>query len=156
MVQLANLLGVEGRLPDRRRQLAAILLERSWGWISPSSARKLKEKPPESTAPSAIHSLVTRVPLADCLVVPLQPAFLFLLMDQGQLYNFVVGPLSLDCLDGSSLLNFTELFDVRIDGIESGSKTQMRLRGTQEAIQQAAQYLEAKQKVSFAGFPRRS
>lgn len=55
MVQLANLLGFEGRLPNRSRKLAAILLERSWGWICPLRARKLKEKPLESTAPSTIH-----------------------------------------------------------------------------------------------------
>lgn len=77
-------------------------------------------------------------------------------MDQGQLYNLVVDPLSLDCLDGSSLLDLTERFDVRIDGIESGPKLRMRLRGTREAIQQAAQYLQARQKVHFVGIPRRS
>ena len=55
MVQLATLLGIEGPLPRTSRKLAAILLERSWGWTNPSSARKLKEKPLESTASSAIH-----------------------------------------------------------------------------------------------------
>lgn len=77
-------------------------------------------------------------------------------MDQGQLYNLVVYPLSLGCLDGSSLLNFTERFDVRIDGIESSPKLQIRLRGTHDAIQQAAQYLQARQKVPFASIPRGS
>lgn len=57
MVQLANLLGVEGNLPRISRKLAAILLERSWGWINPASARKLKEKPLEFAASSAIHFL---------------------------------------------------------------------------------------------------
>lgn len=58
MVQLANLLRFEGHLPRRGRQLAAILLEKSWGWISPASAKILKEKSLESTAPSAIHTLM--------------------------------------------------------------------------------------------------
>ena len=77
-------------------------------------------------------------------------------MDQSELYNLGVDPLSLDRLDGSGLVDFTERFDVRIDGIESDPKLQMRLRGTHGAIQQAAQYLHAQQKVPFAEIPGRS
>jgi hypothetical protein len=50
MVQLANLLGVDSQ-PRISRQLAAVLLERSWGWINPASARKLKEKPQSPLRP---------------------------------------------------------------------------------------------------------
>ena len=69
-------------------------------------------------------------------------------MDQGELCGLVVDPLSLDRLDGGSFTEFTERFDVRIDGIESSPKLQMRLRGTREAINQAAEYLYARQKVT--------
>jgi hypothetical protein len=89
MTQLANLLRLEGRLPGTSRQLAAILLERSWGWINPANARELKEKPPESTATSAIIPSCCKRPLTDYLIVPLRPDFLFLLMGRGEPY-FVV------------------------------------------------------------------
>ena len=58
MVHLAKLLGFEGHLPDTSRQLAAVLLERSWGWINPTDARKLKRKPLEFTASSARYFLM--------------------------------------------------------------------------------------------------
>jgi len=77
-------------------------------------------------------------------------------MGQGELYNLVVGPLLLDRLDGSGFVDLTERFNVRIDGIESSPKLQMRLRGTREAIEQAAQYLYARQKVTSAGISGRS
>ena len=48
------------------------------------------------------------------------------------------------------MVEFTERFDVRIDGIESDPKLQMRLCGTREAIQQTARYLHAQQKVTCA------
>jgi hypothetical protein len=95
-------------------------------------------------------------PLIGNYVVPLPPDFLFLLMDQGGLYNLVVGPLTLDRLDGGSFVDFTERFDLRIDGIESSPKLQMRLRGTSEAIKQAAGYLYTRQKVTSTGIPERS
>ncbi len=69
-------------------------------------------------------------------------------MDQGELCNLVVDPLSLNHLDRSGFLDFTERFDVRIDGIESSPKLQMRLRGAREAIKQAAGYLYARQKAT--------
>lgn len=69
-------------------------------------------------------------------------------MDQGEPYNSVVDPLSLDHLDKNGFLDFTERFDVRIHGIESSPKLQMRLRGTREAIKQAAEYLYARQKAN--------
>lgn len=69
-------------------------------------------------------------------------------MDQGELYDLAVDALSLDRLDGGSFIDFTERFDVRIDGIESSPKLQMRLRGADEAINQAAAYLYARQKVT--------
>jgi len=69
-------------------------------------------------------------------------------MDQGGVYNLVADPLSLGRLDGAGFGDFTERFDVRIDGIESSPKLQMRLRGTSEAIEQAAGYLNTRQKVA--------
>jgi hypothetical protein len=71
-------------------------------------------------------------------------------------YSLVVDPLLFDRLDGSGFVDFTERFGVRIDGIESSPKLQMRLRGTHEAIKQAARYLYARQKVAFAGISVRS
>lgn len=76
-------------------------------------------------------------------------------MDQGGLYNLVVDPLSLALLD-DGFVDFSERFDVRIEGIESNPKLQMRLRGTSEAIKQAARYLYARQEVTFAGILGRS